>query len=301
MTEIYRWIEQQLELASNECRRLFHGRGGYFPGYESLVIDWFAPVVVIRLYDDVPPELIDSLASFFRARSGVQGVVLQQRGRGRVTAHETLFGEIPERLVCSELGLHYVITPAQFRNTGLFLDMRHGREWVKQQAAGSKVLNLFAYTCGFSVAAMAGGASSVVNVDMSKRALSIGRENHKLNGHDLSQVSFVGHDMFKSWGRIRRSGPFDLVVIDPPSFQPGSFVADNDYLKVLRRLPELTSPGARVLACHNDPAHDVSFIRNLVEEVCSEFKWKALLDPQSDFPDRQPERGVKAMVFARSD
>ena len=75
----------------------------------------------------------------------------------------------------------------------------------------------------FSVAAMAGGATQVVNLDMARAALSRGRDNHRLNQHDLSQVVFLGHDLFKSWGKVAKYGPYDLIIIDPPSFQRGSF------------------------------------------------------------------------------
>jgi 23S rRNA (cytosine1962-C5)-methyltransferase len=107
--------------------------------------------------------------------------------------------------------------------------------------------------------------------------------------------------MLKSWGRIKRPGPYDLIIIDPPSFQPGSFIAENDYRKVLRRLPELASSHAQVLACHNDPAHNQSFVRELMTQECPQFVFVELLVSQQDFPDLEAERGVKAMVFQHGD
>lgn len=297
MTDIYRWIHKQLDSADHQCRRLLHGRGGFFPGYESVVIDWFSPVVVIRLYADVPDTALTELKTFFANDSRVTGLLIQHRGRGRETLHEVIFGEVPELLIANESSLKYEIRPMQFQNSGLFLDMRNGRDWVRLHSQDKKVLNLFSFTCAFSVASIAGGAQQVVNVDMSKRGLSIGRANHQLNGHDLSKVSFMPYDMLKSWGRIRRPGPYDLIIIDPPSFQPGSFVAENDYRKVLRRLPELALPNAQVLACHNDPAHNQSFVRDLMAQECPQFSFVELLPTQEDFPDLDSEGGVKAMVF----
>nr|WP_315980158.1 class I SAM-dependent methyltransferase [Aliamphritea spongicola] len=163
------------------------------------------------------------------------------------------------RLAVTEGELKFWMQPLKNQNSGLFLDMREGRRWVQQHAEGARVLNLFAYTCGFSVAALAGGAEKVVNLDMSSPALNTGRENHRLNDHDLSRVKFFAHDLFRSWGKLKREGPYDLVVIDPPSFQKGSFVATKDYLKVLRRLPELTGENAKVLSCLNSPELDSQF------------------------------------------
>lgn len=74
-------------------------------------------------------------------------------------------------------------------------------------SAQRKVLNLFAYTCAFSVAALKGGADEVVNMDMSKGALAIGKQNHLLNGLTAG-ARFLGHDIFKSWGKLKKnSGP----------------------------------------------------------------------------------------------
>ena len=91
------------------------------------------------------------------------------------------------------------------------------------------MLNLFAYTCAFSIAALAGGARQVVNNDMSRPSLDWGRENHQRNGQDLRSVSMLPHNLFKSWWKIRSLGPYGLIIIDPPTYQRGSFDAEKDY------------------------------------------------------------------------
>ena len=177
---------------------------------------------------------------------------------------------------------------------------RARRRWVREQAEGRRVLNLFAYTCGFSVAAIAGGAERVVNLDMAKAALSRGRDNHRLNGHDLGRVSFLGHDLFKSWGKLKKDGPFDLVIIDPPSFQKGSFALSKDYQKILRRLPELLADGGTVLACVNDPGVGPDF---LIEGMAAEapgLRFLERLDNPPEFADIHPDSGLKALVFRQA-
>lgn len=196
-----------------------------------------------------------------------------------------------------EDGLAYRLDLMRNQNIGLFLDMRHGRRWVREVAAGRRVLNLFAYTCGFSVAAIAGGAEAVVNLDMARAALARGRDNHRLNGHDLGRVSFLGHELFKSWGRLKREGPYGLVIIDPPSFQRGSFELDRDYRKILRRVPELLAPGARVLACVNDPATGADFIIRTMGEEAPGLVFRERLANPPEFADEDPEGGLKALVF----
>jgi 23S rRNA (cytosine1962-C5)-methyltransferase len=168
---------------------------------------------------------------------------------------------------------------------------------VREQAAGKRVLNLFAYTCGFSVAAIAGGAAQVVNLDMARAALSRGRDNHRLNEHDLSRVEFLGHELFKSWGKVRKSGPYDLVIIDPPSFQKGSFALTQDYRKILRRLPELLSEHGTVLACVNDPDIGPDFLIDGMATEAPQLRFVERLDNPPEFPDISPESGLKALVF----
>jgi 23S rRNA (cytosine1962-C5)-methyltransferase len=299
MEPLIETVTQQLQRAAGETRRLFHGRGHCYPGLEHLVIDWFPPVAVVRLYDEVEDAWRERLCAALARVSGIDALVVQSRGRGRETRNEIAWGEVPERLAAAEGGLQYWVSPLQNQNSGLFLDMREGRRWVREHARGARVLNLFAYSCAFSVAAMAGGAASVVNLDMSRGALARGRENHQLNGQDQRDVRYLGHDLLKSWGKLRKLGPYDLVLVDPPSFQPGSFVAENDYRKVVRRLPELTRPGSRILACHNDPLQDTGFVRALMAEECPQFVLRERLDNPDDFPEQDPERALKVLLFER--
>jgi len=175
--------------------------------------------------------------------------------------------------------------------------MRYGRNWVREQAKGLRVLNLFAYTCGFSVAAIEGGAEHVVNLDMARGALSRGRDNHRLNGHDLSRVTFLGHDLFKSWAKVIHSGPYDLVIIDPPSFQKGSFLLTKDYQRVLRRLPDLLTPQGTVLACMNDPAFGEDFLIDGVTREAPGLHFVERLENPPEFPDIDRQSGLKALVF----
>lgn len=303
-------LQQHLSAAlanvPDEARRLFHGRGQCWPGLEQISVDWLQGVVLVTLFREPAADELDALKSMLLSlsttpqwlASGAQALLLQHRYLPDCT-NEWLLGEPVEHWQVTENGLHFKLDLGRKQNTGLFLDMRHGRRWVQQQAQGQRVLNLFAYTCGFSVAAIAGGAAQVVNLDMAKAALSRGRENHRLNQHDLSRVSFLGHDLFKSWGKLKREGPYDLIIIDPPSFQKGSFVLTQDYQKVLRRLPDLLTDHGTVLACMNDPAIGVDFLRAGFASEAPGLVFVQRLDNPPEFPDSQPEGGLKALVFKR--
>lgn len=290
------------ELPSEACR-LFHGRGRCWPGLEQLTVDWLQGILLVSLFRDPEEEgqlaLVECLMGLTQQMpQPPQALLLQHRYR-RDQHTDILFGDgVVEDWLIEEQGLRYLLTLGRNQNTGLFLDMAEGRRWVREQAQDCRVLNLFAYTCGFSVAAMAGGAKSVVNLDMSRGALSRGRKNHRLNAQAVHSVSFFAHDLFNSWGKLRRLGPYELIILDPPSFQKGSFDLRRDYPKMIRRLPGLLSPGGMVLACVNDPSIPSGFLIELMQQDAPELRFVRRLDNPSAFVDADPEGGLKALVFA---
>jgi 23S rRNA (cytosine1962-C5)-methyltransferase len=174
--------------------------------------------------------------------------------------------------------------------------MKNGRNWLRENASNKSVLNLFSYTCAFSNAAIAGGASKVVNLDMSKAALAVGRDNHRLNEHDLSKVKYLGHDLFKSWGKVKRLGPYDIVIADPPSLQKGSVNIKRDYPKIIRRLPELLNSGGYALLCLNSPDLDFAFLEKVIQAECPDAKILQKVMPETHFINIDPDRGLKCLL-----
>ncbi|MBB3103452.1 class I SAM-dependent methyltransferase [Azomonas macrocytogenes] len=293
-----------LDTVPNEARRLFHGRGRCWPGLEQVTVDWLQGVLLVALFKEQDESALAALREMLLIlaespawrQAGAHTLLLQHRYLSD-SATERLLGEAEGIWTISEDDLRYGLALGQNQNTGLFLDMRYGRRWVREQSAGKRVLNLFAYTCGFSVAALAGGAARVVNLDMAKAALNRGRENHRLNGQDLRCVDFLGHELFRSWGKVKKLGPYDLIIIDPPSFQKGSFVLSTDYQKILRRLPQLLAEQGMVLACINDPAVGPDFLLESMACEAPALTFVERLDNPPEFPDCDPQGGLKALVF----
>ncbi|WP_277962157.1 class I SAM-dependent methyltransferase [Pseudomonas sp. RIT-To-2] len=301
ITLLHHQLSSALQNPPAETRRLFHGRGRCWPGLEQITVDWLQGVLLVSLFREPAAEELAALKPMLlqlaQATPQAHSLIVQHRYLPDSSA-EWLLGEPVDSWLIDEDGLRYQLDLGRKQNIGLFLDMRYGRQWVREQAAGKRVLNLFAYTCGFSLAAIAGGAEHVVNLDMARAALSRGRDNHRHNGHDLDRVSFLGHELFKSWGKVKRGGPYDLVIIDPPSFQKGSFVLTQDYRKVLRKLPELLTEGGVVLACVNDPAVGSDFLIRSMAEEAPGLAFQCRLDNPPEFPDAEAEGGLKALVFA---
>ena len=257
---------------SPDARRIFHGRGGLYPGCEHCTLDVYPTVCLLTSFQPVAEQDVASVQAALARRleslapGQALNLVYQCRHAGQSDTR-LLAGTVPEPHVVTEEGARYRVHVQKGQNHGLFLDMAEGRRWVRthvEARPGIKVLNLFAYTCAFSVVAGLAGARQVVNVDMSHGAIAVGQQNHQLNGL-ASGASFLAHDIFTSWGKITRSGPYGLVIVDPPSYQKGSFVATKDYARLLRRLPELLAPGGRVLLCLNAPELGPDFLQAQVE------------------------------------
>lgn len=284
-----------------ESRRLFHGRGQCYPGLGFVSVDWFEPVLSVTLFEEPPSGWesdfrmgLDSLLE----NSPVESVLMQRRYLPQAPT-VAIHGSMPEEAFARRGPLRFRLAFGQRQNCGYFLDMEPGRKWLAERCRGKRVLNLFAYTCAFSVVAIEAGAERVVNVDMSSGALNEGRENHRSNGLPVERSSYLAGNVLKSWGRIRRQGPYDLAIVDPPSFQRGSFEAGKDYRKVARRLPDLLVSGGEALACLNAPELGTDFLKNTFETAAPDLVFDRRLIPDPDFPDRDPERQLKLLAFRK--
>ena len=296
-------IVPNLTFGDDVCR-LFHGRGGLFAGDEHLCLDWYKPVLLLTSFKMLETEQLDELVIAIKALWQQQrptetlNLVYQYRHGGQ-TFSELLHGEVPEQHIVTENDARFLVHLLRGQNHGLFLDMANGRAWVKQHAKHKKVLNLFAYTCGFSVVALQGGADEVVNMDMSKGALSIGKQNHVLN--DLpAGARYLGHDIFKSWGKLTKLGPYDLIVADPPSNQRGSFVATKDYERLLKRLPDLLAPQGEVLLCLNAPELGCDFLMQQVANTAPQLSYVERIANPSVFADIDEQKSLKVLRYRLS-
>ncbi len=288
---------------SLEARRVFHGRGGLHPGCEHWTLDAYPPCWVLTSFQPVPDDQVHAVHQALAARWATVApgeplnLVFQLRDEGRADTR-VLAGAVPDPHEVLEAGTRFRVHVERGQNHGLFLDMAEGRRWVREHCTahpGLQVLNLFAYTCAFSVVALQAGAQQVVNVDMSPGALAIGRQNHALNGVS-SGASFLAHDVFNSWGKLTRGGPYGLVIFDPPSYQKGSFVATKDYARLVRRLPKLLAPGGHALLCLNTPKLGLGFLRELLSVEAPAMVWVERVANPSAFADEDEERALKVVV-----
>jgi len=281
-----------------QAQRLFHGRGHAYDGLHHVTIDWLPPVALITLFAPESNTDIAALADYLLTQlPSCKSVQVQHRHElsGPI---DIVRGETITRLAITENNLQFNLSLGQSRNTGLFLDMQNGRHWVQDHAQDKRVLNLFAYTCGFSVAAIAGNAQSVLNVDMSSAALNVGRENHRLNQQSLAQVRFEKLDIFKSFSRFKKRGPFDLLICDPPTLQKGSVDIIRDYPKILRRLDQFMAPNATLMLCLNAPELKPNFLLEHMAELAPTYRYIEEIKPPEVYVEAE-DKGLKVLCFKK--
>ena len=293
-------ILENLKDKSPEMKRVFHGRGNFYDDYNYLVIDNLNDILLATLFQEIPQDIekqiINVLEEVYEEKQ-FKSLVLQRRYK-KDNLNEVLKGIVPKDSIAIENALKYKINFSN-QNIGIFPDMKVGREYIQSICKDKNILNLFSYTCAFSVAAISAKASKVVNVDMAKGALTTGRENHHLNNLDTKKVKFMPYDILKSWSRIKKEGPYDIIIIDPPTLQKGSFEATKDYEKIIKKLDQLANEKCVVLACLNAPEIPSAFIKDIFKEFASDFVFEKRLENPQTFVVIDDEKALKNLIFKK--
>ncbi len=211
-----------LDELHNSCR-MIHGESDGIPGF---VADRYGDVVVVqalasgaeRWRDALTDALVDAThCTSVYERSNVDVRELE----GMLPREGPVRGTMPESIVLMEDGLRFTVDVARGQKTGFYLDQRDNRKRVRALASGREVLNCFCYTGGFTVAALAGGAKSVLSIDSSAEALALGRANVAANALDPARAEWRDADVFAELRKLRDGArSFDLIVLDPPKFAP---------------------------------------------------------------------------------
>jgi 23S rRNA (cytosine1962-C5)-methyltransferase len=254
--------------------RLSNGAGDLLPG---VIIDGYAGYAVLAVSSEAAFARRDEIAEQL-ILLGARGVYLKNHVRSdlrRVAPQELApiapiaGAACPDDWVVSEHGARFRVSLNDGLSTGLFVDQRDNRGRVRALASGKRVLNLFCYTCSFSVAAAFGGARETLSVDLSARALSRGRENFARSGIEGNH-RFLKEDALSWLQRARRKQQhFDLIVLDPPSFatigKGETFSAASGYEKLAENALALLAPGGTLLAVTNHRKTSEAAFRRLLD------------------------------------
>ena len=233
-----------------DAYRLVHAEGDGLPG---LVIDRYGVVAVVEPYEAAWEPYLEAIASLLADAQGVSTVLVRPTG-GAARPVRVLRGHMPEvPLVIREGRLRFPVDVEAGQKTGFFLDQRENRRRLGALAGGAEVLNLFSYSGGFAVAALAGGAVRAVNVDASAAALSLARHAYELNGLGVREPDFIEGDAFRVVRDLAATGQrYGVVVVDPPAFvkRRGDLEGGlRGYRDINLQALRLTAPGGLLFTC----------------------------------------------------
>jgi 23S rRNA (cytosine1962-C5)-methyltransferase len=308
---------------TNACR-LIHGAGDGFPGFYLDLLGQYALAQSDRPLSGPQLKMIEQIAR----QQGLKGVYFKRLDRhvrqaGTAQASpEKVFGDAaPEEFEIRENGLRFALRFGEGYSVGLFLDQRENRRrFLTGHVAGefpllqtgierAEVLNTFAYTCGFSVAAAFAGAH-VTSVDLSAKYLDWGRRNFEVNGLEAAAHEFLSGDVFDWLKRLRKKQrSYDVVVVDPPTFSTskasGTFRVEQDYGRLTQAALAVLKPGGVLLAGANTARLDAETFLAAVEGAVSacgrRIRQKHYVPQPPDFPVAKMEPAYLKTVWMRID
>ena len=240
-----------------EAVRLFNG---FSEGYPGLSAELYAQTLVLFLHKVTGAEaraLAGAALEFYRDRLPfLCCAIAKQRSSpdAELKRGSIIYGDQPDEQIV-ENGVSYALDLRLNQDASFYIDTRNVRAWLKEHSAGLDVLNTFAYTGSLGVAALAGGARRVVQIDRNKHFLELAGRSAALNRLDLGKLHAIGVDFFVGVGQMRnRHEEFDLVVLDPPFFsitERGRVDQVNETARLVNKVRPLVRDGGRIVAINN--------------------------------------------------
>ena len=287
-------IASRLSLMDSQHESAFRLFNGFTEGYPDLTLDIYARTLVIHNYADDPVQnqtLIQEVTVYLQnALNWLHAGILKVRN-GKTQAEKKgslIFGDKPDRKI-KEHGLWYSINLTLNRDSSLYLDTRILRKWIMDHLKDKSVLNTFAYTGSFGVAAFKGGASRVVQVDLNREFLNIAKESYTLNGIPIQKGGFISRDFFEQVGNMKRENKrFDCVIIDPPFYSTtskGKVDQVHDSARLINKVRPLINDGGILIAINNALYVSGQTYIQTLEELCKDgyLKIKELIPVPEDF------------------
>lgn len=259
LSKVYKHVGKLARKQQVSCYRVYDHDLPEFP----LCIEFYGDNLYIAEYkrnhgmtdeahDDWMEACIDTICNVLSVQKENVFLKLRQRKPGRLGQYQKVDAQqhdpIAIGFAVSESGLQFIVNLSDYLDTGLFLDHRLTRQMVREQCAGKKVLNLFAYTGSFSVYAAAGGASYVETVDLSKTYLAWAERNLQLNGFTEEHKYKIVHADVLQYLQSIPAQSFDLIVMDPPTFSNSKRMEDfldiqRDHVRLINQCMQALTPG----------------------------------------------------------
>lgn len=240
-----------------EATNAFRLINGEADGFEDVIVDSYAGTLLIQWQTEAATANEAELIERLQKECNPQAIHAQLATKQRRMAPRLVYGsDLGQRASIRENGLTFLIGFGEGLATGIFLDQRENRRrLLAMPLSGKTVLNTFAYTCAFSVAAAKAGAVTT-NVDLSKKYLEWGTDNFRANGLDPAAHDFIFGDAFEWLKRLAKRGQrWDVVILDPPTFSTTKkgrvFQAARDYEELAALAMPLVMAGGWLLCSTN--------------------------------------------------
>ena len=264
------------DAAHESAFRLFNG---FTEGDPNLSVDIYARTLVIHNYADDPTQnqsYIEDISNHLQTslnwlRAGIlkqRNGITQEDKRGAL-----LFGDAPDTKI-NEHGVWYALDLAMNRDASFYLDTSLLRKCLIENMKVKSVLNTFAYTGSFGVAALAGGASRVVQVDHNHRFLDLARKSYALNGYSINRNDLLALDFFPAVSRFKTGKQtFDCVILDPPFFSStpkGKVDQEKESARLINKVRPLINDGGYLVAINNALYVSGKEYMQTLEELCKD-------------------------------
>jgi 23S rRNA (cytosine1962-C5)-methyltransferase len=282
---------RRFDPAHEEAFRLFNG---FYVGEPNLVVDIYARALLIHNYADDPAQNREQILEAARYLQSAldwlrAGIVKMRNGKTPEEKRgEIVFGDKPDFKI-KEHGAWYAIDLMMNRDAGFYLDTRNLRKWLIENLKDKTVLNTFAYTGSLGVAALKGGASRVVQVDVNRNFLNLAKQSYTLNGFPIQKGDFIPRDFFEQVGNMKREKKtFDCVIIDPPIFSTttkGKVDQVNESARVINKVRPLINDGGILIAINNALFVSGKDYMDTLEGLCKDgyLKIRELIPVPDDF------------------
>jgi 23S rRNA (cytosine1962-C5)-methyltransferase len=265
-------------------------------GLPGLIVDRYGDVLVLQSLTAGSEFWKETIASVLLEETGLQ--TIYERSDADVRELEGLQPvvgilrgkDLQSPILITEHDLKFKVNLTGGHKTGFYLDQRRNRLRAREWSQGRDVLDCFCYTGGFTVNALAGGARSVVAVDSSAEALSLGRENLSLNGQQAESVEWCEGDVFQLLRRFRDEGrSFDMVILDPPKFAPTAAQAEKasrGYKDINLLAFKLLRPGGILVTFSCSGGIDAALFQKIVASAAQDAGVDAqIVEHLSQAPD----------------
>lgn len=285
------------DLQTMECLRLINGESDGFP---AINVDRYGDYLVVQVGTPAVEGWLEAIYNALEEELSPKGIYEQRRyrplaGEAPRTGAALVRGTAaPVEFEVSEGPLKFLVDVTSPLSTGVFSDLRVGRETVARWAKDRKVLNLFSYTGAISVYAAHGGATEVTAVDVHAKSHAKSRRNFGINGFDGEKPELIVGDALKTLARfLDRGRRFNMVVIDPPAFASGSkggkpWSSSKDYKELVAACLDVLEPnGLLIAACSTHKMSLNDFDNALAQGASSAGRVVKVIERQGlpvDFP-----------------